>query len=90
MNGKKTKIEIVFQMFDDLFNGLYEPLKFSCDMETFLFDNYQELERENPIINHILQNDVPDICSEGEPGFNPTHMVSELKTIYTKAKDIIT
>ena len=35
-----------------------------------------------------LNDDVADICSEGEPGFDPTHMINCLKIRYEEAKRI--
>ncbi len=82
------KLEIVFNMFDALFNGKYDPFDFSCDMEQYLFDNYKDLQKENKATADILENDVPELCAEGEPGFDPTHMIDGLKKVYNKAKAI--
>ncbi len=81
-----SKLKTVFNMFDNLFNGNYDAFQFSLDMEEFLFDNFEALQKENKKVSDILENDVPDLCSEGEPGFDSTHMIAELKKVYEKAK----
>lgn len=86
MTGKKSKIQEAFEMFDALFNGEYDPLEFSVDMEDFLFKNYDIMHNENFEVAHYLNQDVPDLCAEGEPNFDPTHMITELKKIYDVAK----
>ncbi len=81
-------INQVFKQFQDLFNGKIEPFKFSIDMPKFICENYEEIETENSDIAIIFNDYVPEICDEGEPGFNPTHMIEELKKVYIKAKAI--
>ena len=46
----KSKIETAFEMFERLFDGKYDPLQFSCDMEQYLYDNYQEMLSEDPVL----------------------------------------
>lgn len=82
----KSKIEKAFNMFDDLFSNHYDPLQFSLDMEQYLLDNYKEMLTENKEVTDLLNANVPDICSEGEPGFDPTNMIASLKVEYEKAK----
>lgn len=84
----KSKIETMFEMLERLFYGKYNPLQFSCDMEDYFADNYDEIERENQAIATIFNIDVPELCSEGEPGFDPTHMINGLKKRYEEAKAI--
>lgn len=84
----KSKIETMFEMLERLFDGKYNPLQFSCDMEDYFADNYDEIERENQAIATIFNIDVPELCSEGEPGFDPTHMIDGLKKRYEEAKRI--
>ncbi len=78
----------IFKQFQKLFNGEIEPFKFSIEMPRFICDNYDEIEAENVKIACIFNDEIPDICDEGEPNFDPTHMVSELKKVYEKAKVI--
>ena len=83
-----SKIEEAFEMFEKLFSGKYNPLQFSCDMEDFFCDNYEAIEKENKEVAGIFNIDVPELCSEGEPGFDPTHMIDGLKKRYEEAKAI--
>ena len=79
----------IFNQFQELFIGKIDPFKFSIDMPKFICDNYDEIENENVEIARILNDEVSYICDEGEPGFDPTHMIAELKKVYDKAKQII-
>ncbi len=78
----------VFNQFQKLFNGKIDPFKFSIDLPKFICDNYDEIENENVEIARIFNDEVPEICDEGEPGFDPTHMIAELRKVYDKAKAI--
>ena len=84
-----SKMNVAFNMFEKLFDGKYDPFDFSCDMEQYLFDNYNDLLLENKEITDIWEENVPDLCSEGEPNFDPAHMSAELKKIYDKTKAMI-
>lgn len=81
-------IKQLLNMFEDLFNGKYEACKFSVDMPKFICQNYEIIEKEKKGLGYYLDQEVPDICDEGEPGFDPTHMIAELKKVYDKAKEI--
>jgi hypothetical protein len=80
------KSEKLIDMFKSLFLGKYDPVQFSCDFPEFCFQNYNELEKEHEGLGYYLDQVVPDICDEGEPGFDPTHMIEELKKVYEKVK----
>ena len=43
--------------------------------------------RKHQGLGHYLDQIANDICDEGEPGFNPTHMIGELKKVYEKVKE---
>ena len=81
-------IEKVFHMFRQLFQGEYDPYQFTLDMEMFLFDHYDEMNAENPGVTRFLNEDVPDICAEGERGMDFTDIISRLKKIYTEASNM--
>ena len=82
----KTKIKALLNMLDALFAGEYDALTFSCDMEDFFFENYEYIKQENSSVADLLNENLPEICAEGEPGFDPTHMIEELKKVYEKVK----
>lgn len=84
-----SKIQQAFDMIEALLQGESDPLQFSCDMEDFLYDNFSIMEKENAEVNDILQNKIPDLCSEGEPGFDPTHMIQGIRAEYEKAKAVL-
>ena len=76
-------------MLKQLLNGKYDPLQFSTDFPAYCYENYEELEKEYEGLGYYLDQVVPDICDEGEPGFDPTHMIEELKKVYDKVLEII-
>jgi hypothetical protein len=82
----KSKIKEMLLMMEELFAGEYDALKFSCDMEDFFCENYDAIEQENEYVATLLNENFPEICAEGEPGFDPTHMIEELKKVYEKVK----
>lgn len=84
-----SKIQQAFDMIEALLRGEYDPLQFSCDMEDFLYDNSSTMEQENAEVNDVLQNEIPDLCAEGEPGFDPSHMIQGIKAEYEKAKAVL-
>ena len=84
----KSAIQTMFDMQERLFKGDYDPLKFSCDMEEYFCDHYDEIEAENVEIAEIYNENLPELCSEGEPGFDPTHMIEGIKEEYKRAKAI--
>lgn len=86
MNYKTQK---VIDMLRQLFEGEYDPLQFSTDFAVYCFDNYKVLEKEHVGLGYYLDQEVPDICDEAEPGFDPTHMIEELKKVYEKVLEII-
>ena len=82
----KSKTKQVLEMMEDLFNGKVDAFEFSFVLPKFIAKNFDDLEKENKEIAYYLNDDVPDICDEGEPGFDPTHMIEELKKVYEKVK----
>ncbi len=81
-------IDKALKMFENLFNGKYDPLEFSLDMELYLFDNSKKMNKENYEITEFLNQDTPDACALAEPNFDPTEMLEMLKPIYKKAREM--
>ena len=77
------------KMLEQLFNGEYDPCKFSIDFPDYCYDNYEKIEAEYRGLGYYLDQDVPDICDEGEPGFDPTNMINQLKKVYDVMLEII-
>lgn len=86
---EKTVIQIMFDMQERLFAGEYDPLQFSCDMEEFFCDHFDEIKMENAEIAKLYNENLPELCAEGEPGFDPTHMIEGIKNEYKRAKAIL-
>ncbi len=82
----QSKIKEIFNMFERLFSGNYDPLQFSLDMEDYFYENYYEIKKENSKIAKIFNSNLPELCADGEPGFDATNMIQGLKKIYKKAK----
>ena len=82
----KPKSEILLDMMERLFNGEYSPFEFSLDFPDFCYENYDALEEECEGLGYYLDQEVPDICDEGEPKFCPDRMIAQLKRVYRAAK----
>lgn len=81
-------IDKALKMFEELFEGKFDPYDFSGKIEMYLYDNYEEMNKENYEITHFLNQDTQDVCDLAEPNFDPTEMLTLLKPIYEKAKEI--
>ena len=80
---------VILNEMEKLFNGKIDPFEFSCDFPELVYGNYDELEKECDGLGYYLDQKVPYICDEGEPGFDPTHMIEELKKVYQKVLEFI-
>ena len=89
VTGMKSKTKLILDELQKLFNGKVEAFEFSCYFSRLVFENYDQIEREYEGLAYYLDQVVPDICAEGEPGLDPTHMIGELKKVYEKALEII-
>lgn len=72
----------IVKMLESLFDGKYDALQFSVDFPEYCYNNYDQLELENKGLGYYLDQNIPDICDEGEPGFNPTNMIEKLRIVY--------
>ena len=86
LDMSKPKGQIVLDMLEMLFNGEYDPFEFSLDFPDFCFEHYDELEEECEGLGYYLDQNAPEICDDGEPGFNPTRMITALKNVYRVAR----
>lgn len=84
----KSTIQTMFDMQERLFDGKYDPLQFSCDMEDYFCQHYEEIVAENKGVAAVYNENLPELCSEGEPNFDPTHMIEGIKEEYKRAKAI--
>ena len=85
----KSKTKLILDEMKKLFNGKVDAFDFSCYFSRLVFENYDEVEREYAGLAYYLDHVIPDICAEGEPGFDSTHMISELKKVYENVLEII-
>ena len=74
-------------MIKSFLNGKYEALAFSYDFPEFLIENYDEMEKENTIVTDILNDNMPEICSEYEIGQPFDEFKQKTKVEYDKAKE---
>lgn len=61
-----TLLDAMKQFLD----GQTQPLDFSFDFPLLLRETDQQLQRENPALSDLLNDDLPEICSWYEP--NPS------------------
>lgn len=74
----------VMEMMGSFLNGDYDPLLFSYDFPDKAFDNYDKMYQENPQIAEYLDQTMPYICDEYEPGMDPADMKSKVRAVYQK------
>ena len=86
MIGVKLKTKLILDEMQKLFNKKVDAFEFSCYFPSMVFQSYDDLEEEYQGLGYYLDQEVPDICAECEPGFDPTHMIEELKKVYEKVK----
>ena len=89
MIGVKSKTKLILDEMQKLFNKKVDAFEFSCYFPSMVFKNYDELEEEYKGLGYYLDQVANAICDEGEPGFDPTHMIEELKKVYEKVLEII-
>ena len=85
----KSKTKMILTEMQKLFDGKVDAFEFSCYFSRLVFENYDEVETEYPGLGDYFDLEIPDICSEGEPGFDAEHMIYELKKVYEYAIEII-
>ena len=88
-NGVKSTTNKLIEMLKELFAGKYDAYRFSIDFPDYCFINYEKLEKEYSGLGVYLDQEVPDICDAGEPGFDSTKMITELKKVYEKIIEIV-
>lgn len=79
----------LLEMLEELFVGNADAYKLSFDIPEYFCEHYDEIETYNTELANYLNDTIPDICDEGEPCFDPTHMIAELKKVYNKVKQMI-
>ena len=85
----KSKTKLILDELQKLFNKKVDAFDFSCYFPDMIYDNYDILEEEYKGLGYYFDQVANNICDEGEPGFDPTHMIGELKKVYEKALEII-
>ena len=85
----KPKTKKILDEMQKLFNKKVDAWEFSCYFPEMVFNGYEEIEQEYKDLAYYLDQNIPYICDEGEPGFDPTHMIEELKKVYEHALTII-
>jgi hypothetical protein len=81
-----NKLKEVYSMIDQFLNGEYEPFAFSADLQDLLYEYYDEMIVENPKATEILNENLPDICDEYEPGMDPKPFMDAVRHEYEEAK----
>lgn len=72
-------IQQALDMIRQFLNGAYDPMQFSLDMEEFLNDQYDAMHEENPNLTEFLNEDIPELCAECEPGMDFTEFRQKIE-----------
>lgn len=59
--------------------------EFSGWMEYYLFHHYDEMRKDAPEATDLLNEELPDICAEMEPGDDDTEFREKVKFEFEKA-----
>ena len=84
-----SKTQIILNKLEELFSKKIDPFIFSIDFPSEVYNLYFDLEEEHKGLGDYLDQVSNKICDEGEPGFDPTHMIEELKKVYEKVLEFI-
>lgn len=80
-----TRLTEVLDMINDFLAGTYEPFAFSADLPDCLCEYYDDMYAENPVITKILNEDLPEICADYEPGLDPAPFREAVRKEYERA-----
>lgn len=75
----------VIEMIKNFIDGEMEPVEFSHALPDLLIEEYDSMEKENKSATEILNDDLPDICADYEPGMDPEAFREKVKAEYEKA-----
>lgn len=79
----------VMEIIEQFLKGDYDPLSFSYDFPEKAFENYDKMSQENPKIAEYLDQTMPYICDEYEPGMDPADMKGKVRTVYQKVMEML-
>lgn len=77
--------EFILKVRSYLSDREQDVYEFSGWLEFYLLDHYEEMRREAPEATQILNEEIPDICSEIEPGDDDTEFREKLKAEFDRA-----
>ena len=73
------------RMLEQFISGQYDPLDFSYDFPDDLCNVFDEVEKEDPRIAEILDDNLPEICAEYERGMDPQPFIDAVRKEYERA-----
>lgn len=80
-----NRLNEVLEMFEQFFTGEYDPLVFSVDLPDCLCAYYDEMFAAAPNVTEVLNEELPEICADYEPGFDVEAFKKKVRTEYEKA-----
>lgn len=72
-------------MFKQFFSDVYEPFAFSADLPDCLCAYYDEMFAIAPKFTEALNEEIPEICADFEPGSDVKRFKEEIESEYKKA-----
>lgn len=75
----------VMAMIKNFIDGKADPVEFSVALPEKLIQNYDSMLKENKAATDILNEELPDICAEYEPGEDPAQFIKAVKKEYEAA-----
>ena len=80
-----NRLNEVLEMFEQFFAGEYDPVVFSVDLPDCLCAYYDEMFAAAPKLTEILNEELPEICADYEPGFDVEAFKKNVRAEYERA-----
>lgn len=80
-----NRLNEVLEMFERFFADQYEPFAFSSDLPDCLCAYYDEMFAAAPMLTEVLNEELPEICADYEPGFDVEAFKKKVRAEYDRA-----
>lgn len=82
-------MNVVLQLIQDFLAGRIHAWAFSCAVEDYLLDHYDEMKAENAAAAEILNDNLPDICGDCEPGISDEAIFDRVNAEYQRVLSVL-
>ncbi len=75
----------VLGMINNFIEGRIDPVEFSVMLPDILIQKYDEMLNDNKQLTELLNDNLPEICAEYEPGMDSKEFINAVQEEYDKA-----